>query len=94
MQDFLVKERKRVHVEEELEKLEMEVNNHAQTLAAHLQKVKESAMALNAPALQGWINEAMTEAEKARELDGRILHWEQYLLSLVKKQRRELMDAE
>ena len=94
LQDAIVEERRRIHVEEELEKLALETDLHVRSLGEHVRKCRSAVASGDAAAASGWITEAIKEEERAQELERIMLEWEQRLLSFVKRQRAELLHAE
>jgi len=92
--DAILQERRRIHVEEELEKLELETELHVRNLGEHIRKCRSAIASGDAAAASGWIAEAMKEEERAQDLERNILDWEERLLSFVKHQRHELLQAE
>ena len=94
LQDAIIDERRRIHVEEELEKLALETDLHVRSLGEHVRKCRSAVATGDAAAASGWIAEAIKEEERAQELERIMLEWEQRLLSFVKRQRAELLHAE
>ncbi|MCX5758038.1 MAG: hypothetical protein NTU83_05955 [Candidatus Hydrogenedentes bacterium] len=94
LQDAIIEERRRIHVEEELEKLELETDLHIRNLGDHMRKCRSAVASGDAAAASGWITEAIKEEERSQELERAMLDWEQRLLSFVKRQREELLRSE
>ena len=89
LRESLLEERKRIKVEEELEKLELAVDLHVRAMEQYIRTAKEALEGGNAAAATGWISKAIEEEKKAEELEGKILGWEKRLLKLVKRQLKE-----
>jgi hypothetical protein len=87
-QEAVLEERKRVNVEEALEKLQLQVNEHVKGMAAYMERARTSLADGSAAGAAGWIAKAMAEEKKTEALESTILGWEKRLIKLVKRQLR------
>ncbi|MCL4215945.1 MAG: hypothetical protein KJ052_02920 [Candidatus Hydrogenedentes bacterium] len=89
----IIEDRRRLHVEEELKKLETGVAHHTRDTENHLASARQCVQSGNAAGTVGWINEAIKSEHQAKTLDEQILAWEKRLLKLVRRQKGELLAA-
>jgi hypothetical protein len=86
----LHEERKRIHGEEELVKLESKLRQHLADMEASVAKAREALMSWNAAGAIAWVNEALKVQSTLRALEDQALTWEKKLIHLVKHQQRQL----
>jgi hypothetical protein len=93
MQENIIEERRRIHVEEEMEKLELETDLHIRTMQDHVKKCRGCLSQGNAAGAAGWLTEALEEQKRTRQIEDKILDWEQRLLKLIKREKKEIDQA-
>ncbi len=86
----LLDERKRVLAEEELGKLEGQLNQQMATLESCVTRAKEGIAGNDPAAAAGWIGEALKCEKALRKVEDDALAWEKRILALVKRQIQEL----
>jgi len=86
-------ERKRLRVEEELERLQIEVERHTRAVNESLRKCIECLTVWNAPGAAGWLNQAIQEHANAKRLEHRILALQKKLMALLQLQEKEIARA-
>jgi hypothetical protein len=94
MREAIREERARLRVEEELEALQQQVNDQALDLQNSIERSKECLLAWNAPGAAGWLEKAIQNERKAKDLELKMLAWIEKLIKLVKHQERKLAEAE
>ena len=92
LQETLMEERRRIHAEEELEKLAADINRRASAVEGLVARAKEGITAGNVAAATGWVNEAAKAEAVLKELEERALGWEKRLLRLIRREQGELTE--
>lgn len=90
MRNSIREERRRLHVEEELKKLEVATAHQIRALESSIEKAQENLAASNAAGALGWLNQAIGAEQKLLETQKELLRWEKLLVRLIKKQRSAL----
>lgn len=82
-----------MNAEEEIEKLETQAAAHVRAQEENLARCRQVVESGNTAAAQGWLNQALEEEGKARALERPILDWEQRLIRLIRRPKRDLDNA-
>jgi len=89
----LLEQRKRLRVEEELQKLENLAMHNTREVEQAVEQAQTALQDNNPAGLLGWLQTLQQKEQELLGLEKRIRDWETRLLHLIKHQRRDLLTA-
>ena len=90
----IIDERKRLRTEEALQKLVQEVDTHAREMENSVSKARECLKLGNGAGAAAWLVKALEADRLSEKLERRILEAEKWLLTLLRRQRRDLVKVD